>query len=213
MPNQNTSQQPLIIGLTGNIATGKSSVLRYLATKGAHVIDADKLSHQAIAPDGPAYLNVIDAFGQDILHEDGTVNRPALGQIVFADAAALQRLEAIIHPAVFELARTEIVATHAAVVVYEAIKLLESGAIVTLCDEVWVVTASEEIQLQRLRDDRGMAEAEARKRMAAQSPEAEKVKQAGRVIQNDTTLADLHHQLDAIWLDLQRVYPTRVARH
>ena len=208
-----TSPQPVIVGLTGNIATGKSTVLRYLADKGAHIIDADKLSHKAIEPDGPAYLNVVAAFGKGILNDDGTVNRPALGAVVFADPAALQHLEGMIHPAVFELARTEIVNSRAPLIIYEAIKLLESGNVVSLCDEIWVVTASQEVQLQRLRDDRGMAEVEALKRMAAQSSQEEKVQRAYRVIQNDTTLAELHELLDRIWLDLPDPLPESYASY
>ena len=93
------------MGLTGNIATGKSTVLTYLAAKGAHVVDADKLAHRAMAPDGPAYDKVIAAFGPDIVDDDGAIDRPKLGAIVFDDAAALSKLEEIVHPATFELLR------------------------------------------------------------------------------------------------------------
>src|SRR4051794_28582324 len=105
------AHKPLIIGLTGNIATGKSTILRYLVAKGAHVIDADQLSHQAMQPDGSAYQPIVDTFGVDILNPDGTIDRPALGKIVFANAEALQKLEQLVHPAVFELAQREIAAT------------------------------------------------------------------------------------------------------
>jgi dephospho-CoA kinase len=200
------SHKPLIIGLTGNIATGKSTILRYLVGKGAHVIDADQLSHRAMEPNGPAYQAIVDAFGAQILQPDGTINRAALGKIVFADAAALQRLEQIVHPAVFALAQQEIVSTSAAVVVLEAIKLLEAQRLVKLCDEIWVVTASPETQLNRLQTERGMNEAEARRRMAAQSSQAEKVKHAHRVIDNDSTPAALQAQLATIWADVQAKY-------
>jgi len=200
------SHKPLIIGLTGNIATGKSTILRYLVGKGAHVIDADQLSHRAMQPNGLAYQAIVDAFGGEILQPDGTINRAALGKIVFADAAALQRLEQIVHPAVFTLAQQEIASTPAPVIVLEAIKLLEAQRLVKLCDEIWVVTASPETQLARLQTQRGMDEAEARRRMAAQSSQAEKVKRANRVIDNDSTPAALQLQLEAIWAAVQAKY-------
>jgi dephospho-CoA kinase len=195
----------LIIGLTGNIATGKSTVLAYLRQKGAHIIDADKLTHKAMQPDGPAYAAIVAAFGRDILAADGAINRAALGRVVFADPAALRRLEEIVHPAVFVLAQAELAQSTAAGVVVEAIKLLESRRLLTLCDEVWVVTADPAVQLRRLLADRGMSEAEARQRMAAQSPQAEKVQQATRVIANNGPPEALYAQLDAIWNEVAAV--------
>ena len=192
----------LIIGLTGNIATGKSTVLEYLRRKGAHIIDADKLAHRAMAPGGPAYAPIVAAFGPGILAEDGSIQRAALGRIVFADAEALRRLEEIVHPAVFVLAQAELAQTDAPVVVVEAIKLLEAKRLLTLCQEVWVVTADPDVQMRRLLQERGMSEAEARQRMAAQSPQAEKVKQATRVIANNGSTQALYAQLDAIWNEI-----------
>jgi len=192
----------LIIGLTGNIATGKSAVLHYLASKGAYVLDADKLAHESMQLGTHTYWAIVDEFGQEILQVDGAIDRRALGKIVFSDPSALARLEAIVHPAVFDLARQELIMVTANVIVLEAIKLLEAGHLVTLCDEVWVVTASEETQLRRLRDYRAMDEAEAKRRMAAQSPQEEKVKHADRVITNDGDLAALTLQLDQIWQEL-----------
>ncbi len=197
----------IVIGLTGNIATGKSTVTRLLAELGAHVIDADQVAHQAIAPDGPAYRAVLEAFGSDLAQEDSTIDRQRLAEIVFADPAALARLEAIVHPAVFKLIREEIRRVAAAadpdgpqpVVVIEAIKLLEAGLSATLCDQVWVVTASPEQQIQRLTRQRGMSETEARRRMAAQSPQAVKVRQADVVIDNSGSLEDTAAQVQAAW--------------
>jgi len=191
--------RPLTIGLTGNIATGKSTVLADLAARGAAIIDADKLAHRALTPDGPAYAAVAAAFGPTILAADGAIDRKALGAIVFADPAALAQLEALVHPVVFALAQAEIAATTAPVVVIEAIKLLESGRLLHLCDEVWVVVADEATQLRRLLQTRGMTDVEAHRRMAAQSPQAEKVKQATRVIENNGDRRALHAQLDRIW--------------
>lgn len=198
-----TAHKPLIIGLTGNIATGKSTVLRYFAQRGAQVIDADQLTHRAMAPDGPAYAAVLAAFGANLARADRTIDRAALGRIVFADPAALARLEALIHPAVFQLAQAELATSTAPLVIIEAIKLLEAKSLSRLCDEIWVVTASPATQLARLHEHRGMSEAEAQARMAAQSSQAEKVKQADRVIDNDGSVVQLEQQLARIWLELE----------
>lgn len=188
-----------IIGLTGNIATGKSTVLHYLQQKGAYVLDADKLAHESMQKGTHTYWAIIDAFGAGITQPNGSIDRAKLGSVVFPDPAKLAQLEAIVHPSVFDLARRELAGLNAEVVILEAIKLLEAGQLVTLCDEVWVVTASTETQLQRLREMRQMDEAEARRRMAAQSPQVEKIKQAHRVIENNGTVAALSAQLDEAW--------------
>lgn len=193
---------PVIIGLTGNIATGKSTVLNLLAEKGAYVLDADRLAHESMQLGTHTYWAVIELFGDEILHPDGKINRQALGNIVFQDPQALAQLEAIVHPAVFDLARQELATVTADVIVLEAIKLLEAGNLVQLCDEVWVVTATPATQLRRLRESRKMDEATAKRRMAAQSSQAAKVERADRVIQNDGDLAALEQQVDAIWPDL-----------
>jgi dephospho-CoA kinase len=192
----------LIVGLTGNIATGKSTVLDYLRGKGAYVIDADKLTHRAMQPGGPAYTAIIAAFGPSIVKPDGAIDRAALGRIVFGDPAELRKLEAIVHPAVFVLAKEELAQTDAELVVVEAIKLLESQRLLTLCNEVWVVTADPDVQIRRLMDQRGMTEVEARRRMAAQSAQEEKVKHATRVISNNGAPQELYEQLDVLWNEL-----------
>lgn len=191
-----------IIGLTGNIATGKSTVLRYLEDKGAYVLDADKLAHASMEPGTHAYQAIVEAFGAAILQPDGMIDRPKLGSIVFTDPAKLTQLEAIVHPAVFDLARRQLAGLDVDVVVLEAIKLLEAGQLVALCDEVWVITATSESQLRRLRETRSMDAAEAERRMAAQSSQADKVKRADRVIQNDGTVKELYEQLDQHWADI-----------
>jgi len=166
------------------------------------VLDADKLAHAAMAPGGAAYAAVIDTFGPAVIAPGGTIDRKALGAIVFADSSQLAQLEAIVHPAVLALAQQAIDATEAPIIVIEAIKLLESGRLLQLCDEVWVVVADETTQLCRLMERRGMEPAEARRRMAAQSPQSEKVRQATRVIDNSGSPADLYAQLDSIWTEL-----------
>lgn len=202
----------LVIGLTGNIATGKSTVLEFFARLGAFIIDADKLSHTTMTPDGPAYAAVVKEFGPGILREDGTVNRRALGEIVFSDANLLKKLEQIVHPAVFNLVQELAARAPSPLVILEAVKLLEAGPMVSQCDEVWVVTATPQVQLRRLMEQRGMDEEAAHRRMGMQSPQAAKVNQADRVIDNSGTLDDLYAQLERIWADLKVKYPKRMAQ-
>lgn len=203
------SRQPYFIGLTGNIATGKSTALAFLADKGAHIADADKLAHRTMIPDGPAYEKVVAAFGPEIVDENGLIDRAKLGAIVFADAEALKRLEAIVHPATFELLRWDIMQSNAKVVVVEAIKLFESGNLMSLSDEVWVVAASPETQMKRLVEERGMSEAEARRRIAAQGPQEDKIARADVVIVNDGALEEFYAQLEAAWAQVEKKLATR----
>ena len=190
---------PLVIGLTGNIGSGKSTVLQMLAKLGAQIIDADKLAHEVIAPDGPAYAAVVDSFGQDILQAGRHIDRSKLGDIVFRDPQALARLEALVHPAVFARTQELIEQAEAQVVVVEAIKLLESGMARRLCYEIWVVTCHPEQQLARVMAQRGLSEAEARLRMEAQPPQAEKIAQADVVIDNGGPREDTRRQVETAW--------------
>lgn len=206
---ETANRQPYFIGLTGNIATGKSTALAFLAGKGAHIADADKLAHRTMEPNGPAYEKVLAAFGPEIVDENGLIDRTRLGAIVFADAEALKRLEAIVHPATFELLRWDIMQSQADVVVVEAIKLLESGNLMNLSDEVWVVTSRPETQLKRLVEERGMSEAEARRRMAAQTPQADKIAKADVVIVNDGSLEEFYAQLEAAWAQVEKKLAVR----
>lgn len=191
-----------VIGLTGNIGTGKSTVTRMLADLGATVIDADKLAHEVIAPGTPGWQQVVEAFGQEIVAADGTIDRARLAAIVFSDPAALARLEAIIHPLVIQETDRRIRAIGRGVVVIEAIKLIESG-MVRDCDALWVVTARPEQQLERLVRQRGMSAAEVRRRMAAQPPQAEKIALADVVIDNSGTPEETRAQVEAAWKTLQ----------
>ncbi len=189
---------PYIIGLTGNIGTGKTTVLQMLARLGADVIDADALAHQVIAQGTPGWQAVIDAFGPDILQPDGEIDRARLGQIVFRDPAALKRLEAIVHPAVGVEIERRIRESRAPVVVIEAIKLIEAG-MHTRGDALWVVTAEPEQQVQRLVAQRELSEAEARQRMAAQPPASAKVALADTVIDNSGTPEETWAQVQRAW--------------
>lgn len=192
-----------LIGLTGNIATGKSAVARTLARLGATIIDADRVAHEVMEPGGAAYAAVVDAFGPEILNPGGTVDRRRLGDIVFRDPAALARLEAAVHPAVLLEVGRRIAAAEADVVVVEAIKLIEAG-MHRAYDALWVVTAPRQVQIERLVRERGMTHDEATLRVDAQPPQEEKAALADQVLVNDGTLAQLRARVEAAWEQLPR---------
>jgi dephospho-CoA kinase len=185
-----TPRRPVRIGLTGPIGCGKSTVAGWLAELGARVIDADVVARDVTPPGTPELAAVVAEFGPGILRDDGSLDRAALGRIVFADPAALARLEAIIHPAV----RPRILAAIAAAepdgppaIVIEAIKLVEGG-LAALCDEVWLVICDPAEQLDRLAG-RGESAADAEARIAAQSGLADRLRpSATRVIDTSGTL-------------------------
>jgi dephospho-CoA kinase len=191
----------VLIGLTGNIATGKSEVGRMLDALGARVIDADKVAHEVMRPGGPAYDGVVAAFGPEILAPDGTVDRAKLGGLVFRDPDALRRLEAAVHPAtIAEVARRIARATEPAVVV-EAIKLIEAG-MHRHYDALWVVTAPRPLQIERLVATRGLTPEEAALRVDAQPPQEEKAALADRVFVNDGGLDELRAKVEAAWAEV-----------
>jgi dephospho-CoA kinase len=187
-----------IIGLTGNIATGKSVVRKMLEHLGAYSIDADALSHRATARGAPAYQKVVDTFGKWILGADGEIDRAKLGKLVFNDAEALRQLEALVHPLVEQAVDLMIRRASQRVVVVEAIKLLE-GNLGTQCDTIWVTTATEPLQVNRLMNKRKLTEAEALQRIHAQPPQAEKAARAKLVIQNTGSFEDTWKQVVAGW--------------
>ena len=187
-----------IIGLTGNIATGKSAVMRLAAERGALTIDADRVVHELLATDAAIQGEVVAAFGPGVRRADGGIDRTALGRIVFGDAARLGQLEAILHPAVrLEIAR-RVQASDAPVIVIEAIKLLE-GPLAALCDQVWVTACARETQMARLRVCRGLAAADAAARIDAQGPQADKIARADVVIYTDGLLRETEEQFAAAW--------------
>ena len=196
------SKRPFVIGLTGNIATGKSMVGGMLSELGAEHIDADRLAHQVTAPGTPVRQQIADTFGSEVLTPDGTIDRPKLGSIVFADPCALARLEAIVHPAVIQVTRERIGASTAPVVVIEAIKLIESGMVRLLCDALWVVTAPLEAQIQRLIESRNLSRDQAVLRIDAQPPQQAKVAQANVVIDNSSTPDAAREQVVRAWLEI-----------
>ena len=187
-----------IIGLTGNIATGKSVVRRMLEHLGAYGIDADALAHRAIAKGAPGYGPVIKTFGEWIIGEDGQIDRARLGRIVFADTEALRRLEAIVHPPVRQAVDVLVRLSKHPVVVIEAIKLLE-GELRDACDSIWVTYASPEVQLARLMEKRGMSTAAAQMRIESQPPQQEKLAAADVVIRNEGSFDTVWHQVLVGW--------------
>jgi dephospho-CoA kinase len=187
-----------VIGLTGNIATGKSVVRRMLEHVGAFGIDADALSNRAIQIGAPGYQAVIDVFGRFIVKDDGQIDRSRLGQLVFSDPEALLMLESILHPLVREAVDVLVRKNKNRVVVIEAIKLLESP-LRQACDVIWVTTSESSRQLSRLQNFRGMIREEAELRMAAQSGQEEKIAQADTVIFNNSSIASTWEQVRAAW--------------
>ena len=187
-----------VIGLTGNIATGKSVVSGMLERLGAKAIDADALAHQAMEKGTPIWQAVAQEFGQGILCRDGSINRKTLGGIVFADEAALRRLEAIVHPAVTTRTKELIRGSQEPVVVVEAIKLIEA-AMHRACDALWVVTCRKEQQLARLVKQRDLSEEEALQRIEAQPPQEAKLALADVVIDNSGDLDETWQQVKREW--------------
>ena len=192
-----------VIGLTGNIAVGKSAVLAILAELGAETIDADQIAHHVMRKGEAAYKEILNAFGAGILGADGEIARAALGAIVFADPDKLKLLESITHPAVRRRIDSMLRASVADVVVIEAIKLLE-GDLKNAVDAVWVVNAPPAAQLARLRSERGLPEPVARQRIALQNSQAEKLRQADVVIENDGSLEATRRQVQRHWREIER---------
>lgn len=177
----------IVIGLTGNIATGKSIVLRMLQELGATVIDADKLVHQLMRQGGSIYNAIVEEFGKFILDSNGQISRTRLGRIVFSDPDGLAKLESITHPGVRQEVLKRIANASTPVIAIEAIKLFESG-LAEQCQATWVVTSPPELQLKRLVERRKMTSEQAKQRIKAQSPQAEKVAKADLVIDNSSDL-------------------------
>jgi dephospho-CoA kinase len=187
-----------VIGLTGNIGTGKSVIRRMLEHLGAYSIDADTLSHRAIARGAPGYQAVINTFGRYVVGADGEINRARLGRLVFNDPEAMALLEKIVHPLVEQAIDLMVQRATQKVVVIEAIKLIEAN-LNRLCDSLWVTSAPAEVQLARLVQLRKMNEVEARQRISAQSPQEKKTAMANVVIKNAGSFEDAWKQVVAAW--------------
>jgi len=196
-----------IIGLTGNIATGKSVVRRMAEHLGAYTIDADALSHRVISKGAPGYQPVLDKFGSWLLDKDGQIDRIKLGRLVFADGQALAQLEDIVHPYVIQAIEVLVKRAPQAVIVVEAIKLLESG-LRTQCDTIWVTDASQQTQIERLVTKRGLSQDEALQRIHSQSAQKEKLAVAKVIINNNGSYDDLWRQVNEAWKQISPAQET-----
>ncbi|GAA3727087.1 dephospho-CoA kinase [Spinactinospora alkalitolerans] len=194
----------LKVGLTGGIGSGKSEVARRLAECGAVVIDADKIAREVVEPGTSGLAEIAEAFGEGVLTPEGALNRPRLGEIVFADEARLAELNAIVHPRVG--ARTEELMAGApqdAVVVYDVPLLVENG-LGRLYDLVVAVDAPEETRIRRLAAHRDMPEDQARARIKAQATREQRLAAADIVIDNSGTVAELDARVARVWSELER---------
>lgn len=187
-----------VLGITGNIASGKSTVVGILKELGARHIDADLVYRDLVAPGKPLLRALLAHFGAGIIAADGSLDRQALGAIVFSDPARLAELDQLTHPAVIAETDRRVEEIADGVVIIDAVKLIESGH-AEACDEVWVVTAPEDLQVARLMTRNQLTEAEARRRVAAQPPLAPKIARADRVIDNSGSLEDLRATVTAAW--------------
>ena len=192
----------LLVGLTGSIATGKSTVSRMFAHLGARVIDADLLAREVVMPGQAAYARIVEEFGPQVVQEDGSLDRKALGALVFGDSAKRKRLEEITHPAIgLRRARLLSVLDEEAfegVVIWDAALLFEGGGAGRM-DRVVVVYADPETERRRLVERDGLSDADARARIASQMPVAEKAKLAHHVIDNSGTRDETERQVRTIY--------------
>ncbi|HEY1331009.1 MAG TPA: dephospho-CoA kinase [Actinomycetota bacterium] len=193
----------LLVGLTGGIGAGKSTVARMLAERGAVVIDADDLARRAVDPGTPGLDRLVEAFGREVLAADGGLDRERMAALAFSDPDARRRLEAVVHPEVARLLAEEL-QRHLDgddVVVY-SVPLLVERNLGAMMDVVVTVSAGADDRVRRLAADRGMDESQVRERMAAQVSDAEREAAADVVLRNDGSLAELEEQVQRLWASL-----------
>lgn len=192
----------LIVGLTGGIGAGKSEVSRLLVEHGAHLVDADRIAREVVEPGTPGLAAVVEAFGESVLAADGSLDRPRLGEIVFADPERRSVLNGIVHPLVgARSAELQSQAPQDGVVVHDVPLLTENG-LAELYDLVIVVDVEPGTQVERLVRSRGMSEEEARARMAAQAGREERLAVADIVIDNEVSLDALRGRVAEVWAEL-----------
>lgn len=190
-----------VIGLTGGIGSGKSTVSQILSDLGASVLDADKVGHQCYQPETDAWRAVVEAFGREILAADGNIDRKKLGAIVFGDSEALNRLNRIMHPRMYDMMAGRIEAFRqegVKVVVLEAALLFEAGWN-PLVDEIWVTVSSEPTVVKRVRERTGLPEEQIRSRIRSQLSNEERTKNADLVINNDGSVDELRVKVEELW--------------
>jgi dephospho-CoA kinase len=197
------SMRKFVLGVTGNIASGKSTVVRRLVEHGAVAFDADLVYRELVGPGQPLLATLAVHFGDHIIAPDASLDRAALGAIVFSDPAKLRELDELTHPAVIAEIDRRVAAIDQGVVVIDAVKLVESGH-ADHCHSVWVVTTDTEAQVQRLAKRNRLSLLEARRRVEAQPPMAAKLARADRVIDNSGEIEDTMAQVDAGWREIVR---------
>lgn len=190
-----------VIGLTGGIGSGKTTVSQYMAELGARIIDADKVAHEVFNPNTEGWRKIIDAFGKEILTPGGEIDRKKLGEIVFNNPQALSQLNQIVHPQAYNLVKSRLEDYRQQgvdVVVLEVILLIEANW-AHLADEVWVTVASEDIVVKRLKEQRGLSEEEIMARIRSQTPSEERIKNADVVINNDGDIEEVKAKVKELW--------------
>ena len=194
-----------VIGLTGGIGSGKSTVTLFLAELGAVIIDTDKLGHETFQPGSEVWQQVANEFGKQIISTDGTIDRKKLGEMVFARPEARARLEEIVHPAIYNIVKLrlkEYEKQKTKLAVLEVPLLVEAGW-ESLVDEVWVTTAPQATILKRMKQNKGMAEEETLARIQSQLSSEERVKHADIIIDTNCTLDELKARVKEQWQRLQ----------
>jgi len=194
-----------VIGLTGGIGSGKSTVSQFLAELGAVIVDADRVGHEAFKPDTDVWREVVAAFGRQILTPNGNIDREKLGETVFANPESLLRLNQIMHPRIYEMVKAQLEEYRrqgVSVVVLEAPLLIEAGWS-SLVDEVWATVAPEPTVLRRLKERPGLSEQQSLARIHSQLPSEERIKHADVVINNDADLDELRVKVKRLWQGLR----------
>lgn len=194
----NKPSNKIIIGLTGNVATGKSVVRLMLEHLGAYSIDADKLAHKIYSKNAPAFKPIVQHFGQWIVDDDGEINRKKLGQIVFNDPKSLKKLEDIVHPYIYTAVEFLISKTNKKVIVIEAIKILNSP-LRDICNTIWVTSATRENQFSRLIKNRQLTPSDAQSRIESQDPAIFKLQHADHIIDTNSTIEKTWQQVQTGW--------------
>ena len=191
----------MVIGLTGSIGTGKSEAARQLEALGASIISADQVGHEAYTPNTEAWEQVVAAFGDDVLQDDGEIDRRKLGAVVFSDPGQLEKLNQIMHPRMARMVADKIEELRdqgVEVVVVEAALLFEAGWD-SLVEEVWVTDSTEQVVIERLKQRNGMSEEEARKRISSQMGRTERLERSDYVIENSGDMATLGNTIKELW--------------
>ncbi len=195
-----------IIGLTGGIGSGKSTISQMLGDLGAKIIDADKVGHEAYLPETETWQALVAAFGRGIVAADGTIDRKKLGESVFAEPGNLEKLNSIVHPRMYDMIRQRIVDLKnmgVKVIVLDAAVLFEAKWD-DLVDEIWVVTAGEEAVVQRAMSRTGLTEEQIKNRLRSQMSDEERIKRAKVVVHNDGSVPELRTQIAELWEELRR---------